>query len=82
MYNNNKYFLIHENVYRLIRAMYNNNVCCHYIKRYIYFLLYTHTRIYTMFKLFNDKSIQLIFLDKLYFSTTFNSLLLILTLSN
>ena len=46
----------------------------------IYLFLITHT--HTMFKLFNDKSIQLIFLDKLYFSTTFNSLLLVPTLSN
>ena len=35
MYNYNKYFIIHEDVFLLYKTMYNKNIYCHYIRECI-----------------------------------------------
>ena len=35
MYNDNKYFIIDEDVFLLYKMMYNKNICCHYIRECI-----------------------------------------------
>ena len=59
MYNDNKYlFLLYVKVYfSLCGMMYNDNICCNYIKKYNYnkYCHYTRKRIPQYMKVYNVK---------------------------
>ena len=57
MYNDNKYFIIQEDVFLLYKTMYNKNIYCHYIRECIMTtnIFFIHEDVFLLYKtMYND----------------------------